>query len=381
MTSQQDVFFKTYINTPSPAGHEAAAQKIWTDYVSAYMDPRKDGFVHDPSYGSVAAVIVGNKSPDYRVVLDAHVDQIHWMVQRITENGHIGISAQGGMDIMTAPARDVYVYGKNGAVRGTIDMTAIHVRDADAKPTEADITVNIGAKTAEDATDMGISIGQPIVYAEKMRFAGPNDELVVAPGLDDKACGFVTAEIIRRLKEQNITLPYTLYVVNSAQEETGLRGAAVMAQKIKPHAAIALDVTFDTTGAGYNANEIGDIRVGNGPAMLHGAMQSKKLCDFIQQAVALEKLPPLQHETLHKGCDSGTNADSYAYHGAATALLSLPIYNMHTPAETASRSDIESMQETLLAVLCHITGKHNQFDAVGHVMPTLYKKFPNGPKF
>src|SRR5690606_8212381 len=91
-------FLKKYLNTASPTGYEHGGQKIWMDYVAPLVD--KIEFDHD---GTCYGII--NPEAEFKVVIEAHADEISWYVNYITDEGLIYVSRNGGSDQMIAPSK------------------------------------------------------------------------------------------------------------------------------------------------------------------------------------------------------------------------------------------------------------------------------------
>ena len=148
-------------------------------------------------------------------------------------------------------------------------------------------------------------------------------------------------------------LDFGLYVVNSVQEEIGLRGAQMIAERIDPDVAIITDVTHDTNSPMYDKKKSGDIKSGKGPALTFGpAVQNNLLKLLIDTA----KKNKIDHQLMAASRFTGTDTDAFAYSndGVASALISLPLKYMHTTVETVHKDDVESciklMYESVLAI-------------------------------
>src|SRR4028118_1907384 len=120
-------FLFKYLNNPSPTGFESSGQKIWLDYLKPYIDD----YLVD-TYGTVAGII--NPSAKYKVVIEAHADEISWFVNYITEDGYIYVRKNGGSDQQIAPSMRVNLHTKNGIVKGVFGWPAIHVRENEKEP-------------------------------------------------------------------------------------------------------------------------------------------------------------------------------------------------------------------------------------------------------
>lgn len=134
---------------------------------------------------------------------------------------------------------------------------------------------------------LGIHIGAVATYEEGY------DELaydyIIGRALDNRVGGFMIAEVARLLKENKKKLPYALYVVNAVQEEIGLRGAEMIARRIKPDVAIITDVTHDTTTPMINKIIEGDVACGKGPSLAFGPAVHNKLLSLVED-VAEKKI-------------------------------------------------------------------------------------------
>jgi putative aminopeptidase FrvX len=161
------------------------------------------------------------------------------------------------------------------------------------------------------------------------------------------------AEVARLLKENNKQLPYGLYVVNAVQEEIGLRGAEMIARRIKPDVAIITDVTHDTQTPMISKIIEGDVACGKGPSPCYGPAVHNKLLAFVKD-IAEKKKIPLQMRTVSRSTGTDTDSFAYANDGCPSVLISIPLRYMHTTVEMLHKDDIEStiklMYETLLAL-------------------------------
>ena len=328
-------FLKSYINNYSPTGYEMEGQKKWLEYLKPYIDD----YVVD-AYGSVAAVI--NPNEDFKVVIEAHADEISWFVSYISKDGFIYVIRNGGSDHMIAPSMRVVVHGRNGQVDGVFGWPAIHLRKAktEDKPTINNISIDVGCTSKEEVLELGIHVGSVVTFKDK--FMTLNNKYYVGRALDNRIGGFVIAEVARLLKENNDTLPFSLHIVNSVQEEVGLKGAQMIAQTVKPDLAIVTDVCHDTNTPGINPKEQGDFKCGLGPVITYAPAIHHILRDLIIQVAEVEAIP-YQLDAVSR--ITGTDADAFAYTagGIPTALISLPLRYMHTTVEMSAIKDVEDI--------------------------------------
>jgi putative aminopeptidase FrvX len=336
ITQQSEEFIRKYLNNASPTGFEAPGQKLWLDYLKPYIDDWQLD-----NYGTAYGII--NPGKEYRVVIEGHADEISWFVHYISDSGFIYVIRNGGSDHMIAPSKRVNIHTPKGIVRGVFGWPAIHVRrgeDAKLSPKVDNIFIDVGAKNKEEVLEMGIHVGCVITYEDEMEVL--NDRYYVGRALDNRMGGFCVAEVARLLKENNIELPYTLYVVNSVQEEVGLRGAEMITETIKPNVAIVTDVTHDTQSPLMNKIKQGDVKAGEGPSVTYAPAVHNKLLQLIVNA-AEEKEIPLQREASSRSTGTDTDAFAYSNGGVPSALISLPLRYMHTTVEMAHKDDVSNV--------------------------------------
>lgn len=352
ITTISEDFLRRYLNNASPTGYESAGQKLWLEYIKPY--------IHDwdiDNYGTVYGII--NPGKDYRVVIEGHADEISWFVNYISDDGFLNVIRNGGSDHLIAPSKRVNIHTANGIVKGLFGWPAIHTRqgdDANLTPKLENIFIDIGAKDKEEVLAMGIHVGSVITYEDEMLVL--NDRYYVGRALDNRIGGFCIAEVARLLHENKIELPYTLYVVNSVQEEVGLHGAEMITQTIKPHVAIVTDVTHDTHTPMLSPKKLGDIRCGNGPSVTYAPAVHNKLLQLILQA-AEDKGIPVQKEAASRRTGTDTDAFAYSNGGVPSALISLPLRYMHTTVEMAHKDDVSNVIQLIYETLLRIQANHN----------------------
>lgn len=349
VTNESIEFLKNYINTPSPVGFESSGQKVWLKYIRPYVDT-----TFTDSYGTAVGVI--NPDAAFKVVIEAHADEISWFVNYINDQGLIYLKRNGGVDHQVAPAKRVIIHGKKGPVKAVFGWPAIHTRHAgsDAKelqPKPDNLFLDCGARNKKEVENLGVHIGSVVTYEEGF------DELAngyyIGRAFDNRVGGFMIAEVARLINQNKNKLPFGLYVVNAVQEEIGLRGAEMIARRIKPNIALVTDVTHDTTTPMINKIVEGDIACGKGPSLAYAPAIHNKLLSFVED-VATKKKIPVQWRTLSR--TTGTDTDSFAYanDGCPSVLISIPLRYMHTTVEMLHRDDIDNtielMYETLLAL-------------------------------
>lgn len=328
-------FLESYLNNAAPTGYEWDGQKIWMNYLKPYVDE----FITD-TYGTAVAVI--NPKAKYKVVIEGHADEISWFVNYISDNGLIYVIRNGGSDHQIAPSKIVNIHTKKGIVKGVFGWPAIHTRDKgkEEAPKPENIFIDIGAKDKKEVEKMGVHVGCVITYPDEFHIL--NKDKFVCRALDNRMGGFMIAEVARLLHENKKTLPFGLYITNSVQEEIGLRGAEMIAERIQPNVAIVTDVTHDTTTPMIDQKKQGFAKLGEGPVIAYAPAVQQKLRDLIVETAEANKIP-FQRAALSRATGTDTDAFAYSNCGVASALISLPLRYMHTTVEMVHRDDVENV--------------------------------------
>ncbi len=351
MDKKSKKFLFDYLNNPSPTGFESPGQQIWLDYIRPYIND----YIVDV-YGSVVGVV--NPKASYKVVIEAHADEISWFVNYITDEGYIYVRRNGGSDHQIAPSMRVNVHGDKGTVKGVFGWPAIHVRDAakEEAPTLKNIFIDMGAESRKEVEALGVHVGTVITFEADL--IELNKNYLTGRALDNRMGGYMIAEVARRLKENKKKLPFGLYIVNAVQEEIGLRGAEMISRRIKPDLAICTDVTHDTQSPMYNKKESGNLKCGLGPVLCYGPAVQNNVLKMIIQTATKKKIP-FQRQAVSRS--TGTDTDSFAYsaEGVASGLISLPLKYMHTTVETVHKEDVENVINLIYEVLLQVKPGHD----------------------
>ena len=350
-TKSSKKFLEYYLNNPSPTGFESEGQKMWLDYVKPFVDD----YIID-TYGTVAAVI--NPEAKYKVVIEAHADEISWFVHYITSEGYIYVRRNGGSDHQIAPSKRVCIHTENGIVEAVFGWPAIHTRHGNKEeaPSLKNICLDVGAKDKDEVLKMGIQVGDVITYPDSLTVL--NDRWYVGRALDNRIGGYMIAEVARLLHKNKKKLPFGLYIVNAVQEEVGLRGAQMITDTIKPNVAIVTDVCHDTSTPKIDKIVQGDIKGGLGPCIPTGPAVQNNLLKLIK-GVAKENKIPFQNAAVSRATGTDTDAFAYSNGGVASALISLPLKYMHTTVESAHKDDIGSVIKLIYEVVLNIQDKQD----------------------
>ena len=340
-------FLETYLNTASPTGYEHNGQKAWMDYLKSYVDK-----IEVDHYGTCYGII--NPEAEFRVVIEAHADEISWYVNYITDDGLIYVIRNGGSDQMIAPSKVVHLHGEKGIVKGVFGWPAIHTRGVNSDepvPKLDNIFIDCGCKTKKEVEELGVFVGTMITYPDE--FFQLNDKYFVSRALDNRVGGFMIAEVARLLKVNKQKLPFGLYITNSVQEEVGLYGANMIAETIKPNIAIITDVTHDTSTPMIEKKKEGDTKCGDGPVIFFAPSVHHNIRELIVETAKTKKIP-FQRAAASRATGTDTDAFAHSNGGVPSALISLPLRYMHTTVEMVAQDDvanvIQLIYETLLKI-------------------------------
>ena len=351
ITKKSEKFLQEYLNNPSPTGFESKGQKMWLNYIKPYIDTH---FVD--TYGTAVGVI--NPSAKFKVVIEAHADEISWFVHYITKDGFIYLRKNRGSDHQIAPSKRVNIHTKNGMIKAVFGWPAIHTRNAASEkaPELDNIFLDCGANDKEEVEKLGIHVGCVVTYEDEFMFL--NNRYYVGRALDNRIGGFMIAEVARLLYQNKVKLPFGLYITNSVQEEVGLRGAQMIVEKIKPDVAIVTDVGHDTGTPMLDKIKQGDTKCGEGPVLTYGPAVQNNLLELIIVAAQKNKIP-FQRAAASRVTGTDTDAFAYATGGVASSLISLPLRYMHTTVESVAKSDVENVIKLIFHTLKRIKNNHD----------------------
>lgn len=345
MNKKQQEFLEDYLNNASPTGHEMEGQRIWARYIAPYTDEQQVD-----AYGSAWAVLRSSKKNAPTLMLDAHADEIGFTIRYIDDNGFVRVERLGGSDVAIGRGRRLRFFGTDGEVYGITGNTAIHIRDdGDKAPKVYDLYVDFGCDSREEVEALGLRVGDVGVYCD-----GPlmlnNGKRLVCRALDDKLCGYITAEVARALHQKGIKPEWNIVFCNTVQEEVGCIGAGMLTYRLQPDAAICLDVTHGTDSPGLDKGRYGDIRLGKGGVLCFGPACHPNINARLEMVADAGKIP-MQRET--SGRTTGTNTDQIfrSRAGVPATNLSMPLRYMHSPVETADMGDVQACVDLLVAFI------------------------------
>lgn len=338
MERESKEFLFKLLTTPSPSGSEQAVQKVVRARMSKYADTIVSDF-----HGNL--ILGQNTKAKIRVELDAHCDQIGFMVKHIAKDGTLWISSLGGVDTGVMLGAQVVIHSAKGPVVGVVGRKPIHLQGGDERNrprTDIDLLwIDIGAKDDKEAKKR-VEVGDPITFKlEVIEF--PNDR-IVAPALDDKAGLFVIMEAFRLCAEKKHKV--ALYAVSAVQEELGLRGGKTAAFGIDPHCGIAVDVVHATDNPGSEAPKGIEMILGKGPAIDRGPN-----CNPVVERLLVKAAKKLKVHYQPKPTSALLGNDAREIQvtraGVAAGSLGVPLRYMHSQVEICNLKDLEAAAKIL----------------------------------
>jgi len=327
---------------PGPAGFEHAAAQACARELEAFSDR-----VSIDRMGNVVAEIACGVPGAKRVLLDAHIDEIGFMVTGY-KDGFLSFTTLGGVDPRMLPGRELLILAGEG-VPGVVSCLPPHLLSAkDAEKTIEIKDLYIDTGLSDGVAKARIPVGTPAVFAGGLKAL--SGDRVSCKAFDDRACFVVLLRALELMHEMKIGVDVT--VLGSVQEELGTRGAITGAYGSMPDFCVASDVTHaDTPDAPRDRT----FKSGGGPAIGLGPNINRRMSD---RMIKLAKENGIRYQLEVMEGHTGTNAwpIQVSREGVATALVSVPVKYMHSPAETLAISDIEDSAR-LIALFVQSLGK------------------------
>lgn len=274
------------------------------------------------------------------VMLDAHLDEIGFMITHIDDNGFLKVASCGGVDYRMVLGRTVTVHAKE-PVKGIVvclEQDSKKIPDAD----RVCIDTGFSAEKAREIIQIGDKATIDAPYTELL---GDN---VTSRAFDDRAGCAVVVRAVQILSE--LKPDCGIAAVFSVQEENGCRGAMTASFKTEPTHALVTDVSFGHTP---DADKDKCGVMGAGPMIGISPVLDIKLSRRMEKT-AKENEIPYQLEVM--GGSTGTNSDniSVSRGGVKTGLISIPLRYMHSPVEVVNLSDVENCAQLMAKTVCAI---------------------------
>lgn len=320
------------------------------DSIAAIVKKELRRYVDEISEDRMGNIIAVKKGGKFRVMLAAHADEIGLMVKSIDEKGFIRFVALGGWFAPTLYNQRVILHGTKGRVTGVLGGKPPHKMDEEERKKGVkieDMFIDVGARSREEALELGISVGTPITIDRQVATLAHGR--ITGKAFDNRVG---VALLIKTM--QQVKSPHTLYAVFTVQEEVGLKGAKTSAYTINPDCAIATDVTIPGDHPGIDQKDV-PVEMGKGPIITiadasgRGLIASRPMVRWLADTAESCSIP-VQFEV-----GSGGTTDATAIHlergGIPSTTLSIASRYIHSPVEVVDISDIENGVRLLVEAL------------------------------
>jgi endoglucanase len=330
-----------------PPGFEEPVRKIMVER----MTPLADKI----SYDGLGSVIATQGSSGPRVMIDAHMDELGAVARRVTADGFVTMQMLGGWLDEALVGQRWIIIGSKGPVRATSNARDAHLTSPGDRDKLIDtrdrIFLDIGAKNAEEARQMGVAPGDPIVPDAPFVVLNGSQNYM-GKGWDDRVGCAIILDVMRRLAKSSH--PNQLFYAATVQEEVGLRGAHTSAEMVKADVGIALEAGVTRDVYGVHPEEAQEV-LGGGPGLFlfnSSQLPNRKFVALARQT-AKEKSIPLQDEfVVGYGDDAAEIQKSNG--GAPTITLVVPVRYTHVHNGIINRQDYDRTVELLVAIIQHL---------------------------
>ncbi len=327
---------KELLNAPGIPGQEDKIREIVIRELGNiaddwYVDPLGNAIFHFKGEGPV-------------FLIDAHMDEVGFMVSKIEKDGFLRVVPVGGIPPENAYSQRVIIWGRE-QVYGIFGSIPPHVRKDKNGPSIPEIEeLFVDTGLDEDTLKKLVSPGDPVTFDTG---AVEKENVIYGKAFDDRVGIFVMIEAVKNASRRSVDL----FLVAAAQEELGMRGARTAASEIKPFIAVALEgtVAMDLPGVPEHKKLA---RLGDGPEIRmsdRSFVASKKWVEFIS-SVARQR--DIKHQIIVKRV-GGTDASVIQLTGSGvhTTAISVPVRYIHSANSLALKSDIEETIKLVSALI------------------------------
>ena len=318
-----------------PPGREERVRAI----VQPLLEEACERVAPDPLGG-----IAGVRGSGPRVMLAAHMDEIGLMVTHVDDAGFLHFIPLGGWDVKTLITQRVTVHGRED-IPGVVGTAPIHLLSAEQRkklPEIEKLSIDVGLPP-ERVREL-VRPGDVVTRAREL---APLGDLVTGKSLDDRVGLFVMLEAVRTAGPSSCEL----WAAATVQEEVGLRGSRVAAERVGPDIALAIDTCPANDGAGGDRDGPGT-RLGEGAAiriMDASAIGAPALVDHLTQLAEARGIPHQFHVANRGGTD--TRELQLSGRGALAGCVSIPSRYIHSSVEACHPDDIAAAIDLVAAAI------------------------------
>jgi len=335
--------YKELVNLPGVASHE----KYVREYMRTYLEPGAEEIVLDNLGSIFGGVNLEKDGPT--VMLAGHMDEVGAMVEEVTDKGLIKMLSIGSINPVVAISQHMDIVLDDGSkVPGVVGAKPPHLlRDNTTKQVSSfdDFFLDIGADNKEHAFELGVKIGQMIVFRNDYT-ESRDGKKIFSKAWDDRFGCAMALDIMESINKEE--LPCRFYAGANVQEEVGLRGAQTSSFKIKPDVFIAVDCspckdTFEDSDVGGSLGKGFMVRFYDPRAILHQGMKK-----FIEETAKKNNIPFQYYKSL-----GGTDAAAVqlSREGVLVCTIGMPARYIHSTTSIIHKDDLEAVRNIILAML------------------------------
>jgi len=355
-------FFENLCNSFGPSGFERDAVKIVKDYVEEFSD--------NITQDKIGSLLFHKKGASDKpvILLPGHVDEVGFVISGVNEKGFLTFNTIGGWVDQVLLSQRVLIRTIKGDIQGYIAAKPPHLLTPEERNKVVESTkmfIDIGCSNKREAEEVGVRMGDPVVpvsdfsVIKKKAYEVKNGketkkgtaELAMGKAFDDRAGAFIAAEVIRRLKEEEISHPNTVIGAATTQEEVGLRGARTTAWIADPDVCITLEVDIAGDVPGIEPHQAPTV-MGKGPGILtfdSSLIPNQILKELVIGTAEKHKIPYQLSQIARGGTDAGVIHLSRA--GCPSIVLGIPTRNIHSHVGILSLDDIENCIQLVLELV------------------------------
>lgn len=364
MRTESVKFLEELTNCFGPSGFEKVPARIVKEYVSQYSDSTSTD-----KLGSFLFTKKGSSDKPV-ILLPGHIDEVGFIVSSVNKNGFLTFNPLGGWFDQVLLGQRVKVRTSKGIVPGIIAAKPPHLLPPEERTkvvTKDKMFIDIGASNEEEAKEMGVRIGNPIIpdscfsTMQKRIFKDGKrkgtDTIAVGKAFDDRIGTFIAAEVVRILKEEKIKHPNTVVGAATTQEEVGLRGARTTAHVVNPDVCLTLEVDIAGDVPGIEPSEA-PTKMGHGPSITtydSSMIPNQELLEFVLDVAKKTKVPYQLSQIARGGTDAGIIHISNA--GCPSLVIGIPTRHIHAHAGLLSMTDTENAVRLLVEVIKRLDRK------------------------
>ena len=330
-----------------PSGFEREVSAL----AKEYMEPYADEVVAD-RLGTVTFVARGSADRP-RVLLAGHVDEVGFIVSSVTDGGFLTFNPLGGWWDQVLLGQRVVIRTGKGDVHGVIAAKPPHIMPQEERKKvveRKDMFIDIGATSREEAEETGVRIGDAAVPWSPFSVI-QDGRVAMGKAFDDRIGAFVLMEAIRRIKEQGVAHPNTVFGAATVQEEVGLRGAQTISHVVDPDVALVLEVDIAGDMPGIKPQEA-PAKMGRGPGLVtfdRSMIPNQPLKEFVIEVARQTQIPLQLSQSYGGGTDAGRIHLNRA--GCPTAVISVPTRHIHSHVGLLSLKDTENAVRLVIEIV------------------------------